>query len=78
VDRGTIHDIKLTYKHKKDLQFENNIILLADKGYISGNLRSNLQKKGIQLMTPRKKNQKKLNPFNKKKSQKYVKVKKML
>ena len=59
VNKGTIHDISFMNRHIRDCYFiykNKNNILLADKGYVSKNLRNELNKNNCKLMVPKKKN----------------------
>ena len=75
INKGTVHDIKFINTHLKDFSNVNKpTILLADKGYVSNNLRNILLNKNISIMTPRKSNQKKCETFDKNLYKKRIRI----
>lgn len=75
INKGTVHDIKFIDTHLKDFSNTNiPTILLADKGYVSNNLRITLLSKNILIMTPRKSNQKKCENFDKNLYKKRIRI----
>jgi putative transposase len=62
LDAGNIHDLHFVLKHTKDLNKIKHkfspVTLLADKGYVSKELKTELNKDGINIMTPAKTNMK--------------------
>jgi len=77
INKGTVNDIKFIDVHLKDFSNINKpTILLADKGYVSNNLRTTLLGKNISIMTPRKSNQKKCENFDKTLYKKRIRIEK--
>lgn len=71
VNSGNVHDLSFIQKHVNDLivinrkRNNNNVILLADKGYESKKVRDTIITNGYTLMIPKKSNMKVVYPFNK-------------
>lgn len=68
LDSGNKHDLTFIDKHIKDLYFlnnDNNIILLADKGYVSSKTKNYITHYNYNLMYPSKKNMKQCSQFDK-------------
>lgn len=76
IHEGKKHDIKTIYDSISKLtKFKHKRLnLIGDKGYINGDIKKNLKKEKINLIYPKRKNQKeKTNKYDKKKlSKRYI------